>query len=196
MSSRRADDKGFSMRPRLAGLVVLLALAVACTRSAPADVLLSPVPPFHTPPGPPPSPILQMPSVVGMAFGDARDVLKARGFTVKRNDRYLSNVTPERVLNQSPKVGSIVDFGATIKLTVVTAFPAPVNGNPWGYNWACCKKILTPPTDFCTFFACVTTFNNGTGYVVQCQDDLFSATGGSKQACSGHNGRKRTLLSP
>jgi PASTA domain-containing protein len=137
-----------------------------------------------------------MPSVVGMVFADARDVLKGRGFTVKRNERYLASVPAEEVLGQSPEVGAIVDLGATVKLTVAIAFPAPVNGNPWGYNWACCKKIFTPPADFCSFFACVTTFHNGTGYVVQCRDDLFSATGGSKQVCSGHDGRQRTLFSP
>jgi hypothetical protein len=137
-----------------------------------------------------------MPDVVGMVFSQARDALKARGFSVKRVDKYSMTKTAEHILKQSWRVGAIVPADSTVRLTVAIPFPPPVNGNPWDYNWACCKKIFDPPSEFCSFFSCVTTFHNGEGYVVQCRDGLFSATGGSKRVCSTHDGHDRTLLQP
>jgi hypothetical protein len=177
-------------------LVLVLGLAAACVRAAPADVPLSPLPPPPTTPAPSVSPILQMPNVVGMAYSDAADALRSRGFTFRRDNRYTDSEPSGQVLKQSKRVGAVVPADAVVTLTVAIAFPPPVNGNPWGYNWACCKKILDPPSDFCSFFDCVLTFYNGTSYVVQCQDGTFSATGGSRHTCSGHDGHKRTLLSP
>jgi PASTA domain len=176
--------------------LLLVVLAAACAPSAPADVPLSPLPSPPSTPGPSTSPILQMPDVVGMAYSDAAAALRDRGFKVKRENRYTSSDPVGRVLKQSKKVGAIVPADVAVTLTVAIAFPPPVNGNPWGYNWECCKKIFDPPSDFCSWFECVLTFYNGTSFVVQCRDDTFSATGGSKQTCSGHDGHKRTLFSP
>jgi hypothetical protein len=178
------------------GIAFLLAVAAACTRAPAADFPFSPLPSRSISPGPSPSPILQMPNVVGMAYADAADALHVRGFKVKKETKYSTSIPPQQVLKQSRKVGSIVPVDSVVTLTVAIAIPAAVNGNPWGYNWGCCDKIFDPPADFCSFFDCVLTFHNGTGYVVECRDGLFSATGGSKQTCSGHDGRKRTLLMP
>jgi len=184
------------VKERLATAVLLLLLA-GCARSVADEPLLTPAPPRSASPSPAASPVVQMPDVLGMAYADAKGALTGRGFTVKRRNQYSASARPERVLKQSRKAGSIVDVGTTITLTVAIPIPPAVNGNPWGYNWGCCKSIKDPPSDFCSFFACVLTFHNGTGFVVQCEDGLFSLTGGTgRQTCISHNGYKRTLYAP
>ena len=186
------------VKRRLPSLLVLLLLA-ACARSVADEPPPIPVPPRPASPSPAasPSPILQMPNTVGMVYKDAKETLTGRGFTVRRYNRYSTSEKPERVLKQSRKVGSILEAGTTIFLTVAIPIPPPVNGNPWGYNWGCCKEIKDPPSDFCSYFACVATFHNGEGYVVQCDDDQFSMTGGEgKATCISHDGYKRTLFAP
>jgi hypothetical protein len=181
---------------RTAPKLLLLALvALACTRAAPADVPLSPI----VVPSPSPSPapfFVRVPDVVGMAYADAKDSLRSTGLKVKRTNQYTSSEQPGQVLKQSRKAGATLEPDTVVTLTVAIAFPPPVFGNPWGYNFACCDTILDPPADFCSFFPCVLTFHNGESFVVECQDGLYSATGGSKQTCSGHDGHKRTLLKP
>lgn len=177
---------------------MLLLLAVACARTAASDTL-SPLPPLPTTPSPSPSPtpVFEVPNVVGVAYSDAKDTLKAIGFKVKRESKYTSTVAAEQVMAQSKDAGALLPLGSVVKLTVAVAFPAPVNGNPWGYNFACCKKIFSPPSDFCTFFSCVSTFHSGLGYVVQCDDGQYSLTGGeAKKTCSSHEGYQRTLFDP
>jgi hypothetical protein len=75
--------------------------------------------------------------------------------------------------------------------------------NPWGYNFSCCNYITSPQSAFCSYFACIgtppnyTNFWSGTGYVVQCNDGLYTRTGGTKGgSCSGDNGYMRTLYKP
>jgi hypothetical protein len=70
-----------------------------------------------------------------------------------------------------------------------------VNGNPWGYNFTCCNVIGSPPSNFCTYFNCIPSFPNGTGYVVECLDATYSKSGGIVGACSVHNGVWRPLYS-
>jgi hypothetical protein len=138
-----------------------------------------------------------LPNVIGLAYSDAKDTLKGIGFKVKRASKYTSSVAAEHVMGQSRKAGALLPAGTVVKLTVAIAFPAPVDGNPWGYNFACCKEIFEPPSDFCSFFSCVATFHSGTGYVVQCDDGLYSLTGGEgKKTCASHEGYDRTLFDP
>jgi PASTA domain len=184
------------VRKSLLGIALLVVVAAACTAAPAADFPISPLPSLSPTPSPSPQPIVQMPDVTGLAYADAADVLHARGFKVKKERKYSASTPPQRVLKQSRKVGSIVPEGSVVTLTIAIPIPPPINGNPWGYNWGCCNKILDPPADFCSFFACVATFYNGTSFVVECRDGLFSATGGSKQTCSSHDGHKRTLLMP
>lgn len=184
------------MRRSILGIALLVAVAAACTAAPAADFPIASLTPRLPSPSPSPSPILQMPDVTGLAYADAADVLHARGFKVKKERKYSASSQPQEVLKQSRKVGEIVPVGSVVTLTIAIPIPPAINGNPWGYNWGCCHQILDPPADFCAFFACVLTFNNGTSFVVQCRDGLFSATGGSKKTCSGHDGHKRTLLKP
>ena len=45
-----------------------------------------------------------------------------------------------------------------------------------------------PALGFCDTHACIPNFANGTGYIVQCADGLYSQSGGRPGACSGHGG--------
>jgi hypothetical protein len=68
-----------------------------------------------------------------------------------------------------------------------------VNGNPWGYDFAPGAPIYNPPAAFCRYFSCIPNFPNGTGYVVECQDLMYSLSGGNRGACSYHGGEYREL---
>ncbi len=68
--------------------------------------------------------------------------------------------------------------------------------NPWGYDF--CPggtRIYSPPSDFCSYFACIGNFWNGRGYVIQCRDGMFGKSGGIQGSCSYHGGNRRPLLS-
>ena len=183
------------MRRQILLLALVALVGAGCSKASAGFPSLSPIP---TPPSVTAThtPILQMPNVVGMQFADAKDALKAKGFAVAKKQKYSSTVPKDEVTAQSKKVGAILAVGTEVTLTVAQAIPGPVNGNPWGYNFGCCKKIFTPPSDFCTWFTCVTTFYNGEGFVVQCDDLQYSLTGGTHQVCAAHDGYKRTLLDP
>jgi hypothetical protein len=77
--------------------------------------------------------------------------------------------------------------------------PKPVTGvygNPWGYDFSRGKVITNPPAAFCNYFPCIPSFWTSTnGYVVQCQDQTFSHSGGRQGVCSHHGGYYRTLYS-
>ncbi len=45
-----------------------------------------------------------------------------------------------------------------------------------------------PPADFCDTHQCIENFPNGNGYVVQCNDGMWSQSGGISGACSDHGG--------
>lgn len=84
--------------------------------------------------------------------------------------------------------------------TVAPVQPTPagsavqgINNNPWGYNFTPGRLIYSPPAQFCSYFNCVENFWNGHGYVVECNDDKFSYSGGTQYACTLYDGVKRTL---
>lgn len=68
--------------------------------------------------------------------------------------------------------------------------------NPWGYNFCAGSLIYSPPSNFCSYFACIASFWNGVGYVIQCQDFMFSKSGGRSGSCSQHGGNYRPLYAP
>lgn len=76
-----------------------------------------------------------------------------------------------------------------------TCIPGAVNCNPWGYNFNPGNLIYSVPSGFCGYFSCISTFFNGRGYVVQCQDGMFSKSGGIQGSCSHHGGDRRPLYS-
>ena len=72
-----------------------------------------------------------------------------------------------------------------------------VNGNPWCYNFSPGDLIYNPPSNFCNYFPCITSFwepdDPGDGYVVQCRDSMYSQSGGERGGCSYHGGVLRPL---
>ncbi len=84
-----------------------------------------------------------------------------------------------------------------------TPTPAPrcqaVNGNPWCYDFSPGNLIYTPPSGFCNYFACISSFygsdDPGDGYIVECSDGSYSQSGGERGACSYHGGVMRALYS-
>jgi hypothetical protein len=73
-----------------------------------------------------------------------------------------------------------------------------VKGNPWGYDFSPGNLIYNPPADFCTagYFTCIPSFWQSTnGYVDECQDGMYSHSGGRPGACSHHGGEMRPLYS-
>ncbi len=76
-----------------------------------------------------------------------------------------------------------------------TQKPTGVNGNPWGYDFTPGNLIYHPPAAFCDYFACISTFWNGQGYVMECQDGMYSKSGGRSGSCSHHGGNWRPLYS-
>lgn len=70
-----------------------------------------------------------------------------------------------------------------------------INGNPWGYNFQPGNFIYDPPSAFCEYFSCITSFWKGSGYVIECQDDMYSKSGGRSGSCSHHGGNLRPLYS-
>jgi hypothetical protein len=67
--------------------------------------------------------------------------------------------------------------------------------NPWGYNFCGRGSVIADPPDaFCDYFACIPSFWEHTnGYVMQCDDLMFSHSGGVSGSCSHHQGNKRAL---
>jgi hypothetical protein len=61
-----------------------------------------------------------------------------------------------------------------------TCIPGAVNCNPWGYNFSPGNLIYSPPGAFCSYFSCIGNFWNGRGYVMECQDGMYSKSGASR----------------
>ena len=83
--------------------------------------------------------------------------------------------------------------------TAPPATPAAVDtcgapANPWNYNFCSGSTIANPPANFCDYFSCIASFWNGTGYVMECQDGMYSLSGGHSGSCSYHHGNWRALL--
>ena len=68
--------------------------------------------------------------------------------------------------------------------------------NPWGYNFCSGSVIYSTPATFCSYFACIANFPNGSGYVMECSDGTYSRSGGISGSCSHHGGNLRPLRKP
>jgi hypothetical protein len=67
--------------------------------------------------------------------------------------------------------------------------------NPWGYDFSPGSYITNRPSTFCSYFACIANFWNGASYVMECQDAMYSKSGGKSGSCSSHGGNWRPLYS-
>ena len=103
------------------------------------------------------------------------------------------------LITEAPATRAPAEAPAPTQAPAPTAHAASLCGapqNPWGYNF--CGRggyISNPPSDFCSYFNCIANFPNGTGYVEQCQDGMFSKSGGHSGSCSHHGGNKQPLYS-
>jgi hypothetical protein len=97
--------------------------------------------------------------------------------------------------------GPLVTASAGVTGTVNCPKPGDNCGapsNPWGYNFCdyySGNTINNPPSNFCSYFACIASFWSFTnGYVAECNDTKYSHSGGVSGACSSHGGEWRPLL--
>jgi hypothetical protein len=66
--------------------------------------------------------------------------------------------------------------------------------NPYGYNLCGTgSRITDPPADICSYFPCIENFGNSSGYMVECNDGMYSTAGGYSEACSDHDGVKQPV---
>jgi hypothetical protein len=76
---------------------------------------------------------------------------------------------------------------APARTAAVSTCGAPANP----YNLNLCGRghlVYDPPSDVCGYFDCIENFPNGTGYMVECNDHMYSMSGGRPGACSYHGG--------
>src|SRR5205823_639488 len=74
---------------------------------------------------------------------------------------------------------------AAVKPTPTPTHCVGVNNNPWCYDFNPGKSIYAPPSAFCDYFTCVSTFWTATnGYVAECVDGHYTHSGGVSGACS------------
>jgi len=104
---------------------------------------------------------------------------------------------PSQELSQEPSQESPSPSQAAPPPTTTTTTTNPMRANlcgapqnPWNYTFCGGSTITDPPSDFCAYFDCVDDFWDGAGYVMQCDDEMFSRSG----SCSSHGGNKRALL--
>lgn len=82
--------------------------------------------------------------------------------------------------------------------TPVSCAHEAVNGNPWCFTFYDTGNLIyDPPAGFCGVFPCISSFENGSGYVVECNDGDYSKSGGKSGVCSSeHGGFQRNLFMP
>lgn len=74
-----------------------------------------------------------------------------------------------------------------------TQAPAQANTTVYNFDPNGGQLIYNPPADFCASHPCITNFPNGNGYVMQCNDGMYSRSGGIRGSCSRHGGDKQPL---
>ncbi len=107
----------------------------------------------------------------------------------------LDTLASPAVPTSAPAVMSTPSVVPTATQVPVTPTPLPNSvANPWGYDFATPGVLITaPPLNFCIYFKCVTNFRMGQGYVMQCQDGMFTLTGGTAGSCMANKGDLRPL---
>jgi len=136
----------------------------------------------------------------------------APSFTATPTHTVAATVSPSARVTQTPSPTATPTAVPTAAPVVVvptakpTAAPPPpppppppfnycgAPANPWHYNFCAGNLIYSPPSSFCSYFACIPSFWKSTnGYVDQCVDGMYSHSGGRQGACSSHGGESRPL---
>lgn len=137
------------------------------------------------------------------------DTLAINGSSFTPKKPPILRSTPTEEHEQRTPVAHNTPTSTLIRLLTATPVPtrkptiAPtptprktgVNGNPWNYSFDTGAYIYSPPPEFCSYFRCIPSFWSGHGYVVECQDTLYSKSGGISGSCSKHGGNKAILYS-
>lgn len=95
-------------------------------------------------------------------------------------------------------------FTPTIELQqqIPTQSPVPpmqicngtlVDGMCYSFDPTGGALVYSPAPDFCGSFSCIANFPNGRGYVIECNDGMFSKTGGISTSCNHHKGNMRPI---
>jgi hypothetical protein len=77
--------------------------------------------------------------------------------------------------------------------------PKPVDlcgapANPLRYTFCSGGSLITSPDEsVCLYFDCIASFDDGVGYMIQCQDGTVSMSGGRSGSCSHHGGNRRPV---
>jgi hypothetical protein len=68
--------------------------------------------------------------------------------------------------------------------------------NPMGYN-LCGRgqQITKADSRTCTYFKCISNFDKGTGFMIECADGTYSMSGGKSGSCSTHGGPGKPVSS-
>jgi hypothetical protein len=179
--------------------VIPTALLVLAACSEPQQSIA--IPDIHASPSTTVSPTpvrVVVPGVGGMSVADARVTLRSLGLRTTVT-LHFSSKPKGTVLTQAIGAGESVRPRRVIHLVVAKPEPPPpcgVFGNPWCYTFAGGNYISNPPANFCSYFNCISSFWDGRGHVIQCQDGWFSKSGGISGSCSYHGGNWRYLYSP
>jgi PASTA domain-containing protein len=176
-------------------LILFVVLATGCDQTAEPLDSTGPSSPTESTTGPPPPQRVKVPKVKGLNVSDARSTLRSAGLHPVVGGKLYSDQRRGTVLRQAVGPGTEVRPDRVVRLIIAKPIPQPVNGNPWGYNFVCCRNIYNPPGAFCSFFNCIPYFSSGNGFVIQCEDGAFSQSGGISGSCSSHGGNGRELLS-
>lgn len=79
---------------------------------------------------------------------------------------------------------------------VTTTGTCGAPSNPYGYNFCSSGSLIyNPASGVCSYFDCIASFWNGSGYMAECSDGTFSMSGGNSGACSTHGGVWRPVYS-
>jgi hypothetical protein len=175
-SSRRAIRRG-------SWIVLVLAMFIFSAIGAPASATLN-----HPDARAPASPS-------ATALATSHQTIVASG-TPMPTPTQIPTPTPTLVTTPTPVLPTPAP---TTPTPVATSAPTPADtcgapANPWNYGFCSGNYIYSPPATFCNYFNCISSFSNGHGYVVECQDTTYSLSGGVSGACSHHSGVMRALL--
>lgn len=138
-------------------------------------------------------------TISGIAHGGLQSLQASPTPVVRLTPKLIA--TP--VQTTTPKPTSTPEQTTTPAPTATplpTATPAPIcsgtqiEGACYNYDSVGGSLVYNPPSSFCDYFLCVSTFWTATnGYVVECGDGKHSHSGGVSGACSRNGGVVETL---
>jgi hypothetical protein len=120
--------------------------------------------------------------------------------TPKPSPTPTPTATPTPVPTPTPTAVPVQQQEQPTQPLVPTQPPAPtcngttINGGCYNYDPSGGTLVYSPPSNFCSYFACVSSFWTATsGYVVKCSDGKHSHSGGVSGACSKNGGVVATV---